>query len=42
MYIPGWKIASILVLQLIRGFVSGSVTDSTNAIIPGVQIVLTN
>jgi len=42
MYIPGWKIASILVFQLIRGFVSGSVTDSTNAIVPGVQIVLTN
>jgi outer membrane receptor protein involved in Fe transport len=42
MHIPGWKTAAILVLQLIRGFVSGSVTDSTNAVIPGVQIVLTN
>src|SRR5262245_18981020 len=28
--------------QLTRGFVSGSVTDSTNALIPEVQVVLTN
>src|SRR2546425_8478788 len=40
--IPGWKTAAILVLQLTRGFVSGSVTDSANAVIPAVQIVLTN
>src|SRR5262245_18628587 len=28
--------------QLIRGFVSGTVTDSANAVIPAVQITLTN
>ena len=28
--------------QLTRGFVSGSVTDSTNALIPEVQVILTN
>src|SRR5260370_23286691 len=33
---------SALSAQLTRGFVSGSVTDTTNAVIPGVQIVLTN
>jgi hypothetical protein len=28
--------------QLIRGFISGTITDSSNAVIPGVQITITN
>ena len=28
--------------QLVRGFVSGTVTDATNAIVPGVQVTVTN
>jgi len=28
--------------QLVRGFVSGTVTDPTNAVVPGVQVTITN
>jgi Carboxypeptidase regulatory-like domain len=28
--------------QLIRGFISGTITDSSNAVIPGVQVSITN
>src|SRR5262245_61939623 len=34
--------ASVCWGQLIRGFVSGTVTDAGEAVIPGVQITLTN
>ena len=34
--------ASICCGQLIRGFVSGTVTDAGGAVIPAVQITLTN
>src|SRR5262245_42493085 len=28
--------------QLIRGFISGTISDSSNAVIPGVQVSITN
>jgi outer membrane receptor protein involved in Fe transport len=28
--------------QLIRGFISGTITDSSNAVVPGVQVTITN
>ena len=28
--------------QLVRGFVSGTVTDETNAVVPGVQVTITS
>src|SRR6267378_7783611 len=48
-----WKLFAVLALtllcapqiaeaQLVRGFVSGTVTDTTNAILAGVQVTLTN